>query len=415
MDTVVDEFVQVTLEHELLDHLAHEESIWKLWPHFTEEYLLDDEPIGRSVLEYQWDHMRSYGEPASKDALGYAFPDIEFVVPTTNIEWLVDEFKTRYISNRAKSTALKVAKLISRDPTGAVDVALHEFGILKDVSRQVSISVETGDYKKILDDYFNQNVQESISFGFEAIDKKLIGMLKGRMYAVIGRPKKHKSWMLLASAIACQESGKRAIIFELEMPKEEMFWRYACLATSISWNRFVHQQLTSQEKKELYDALAWLSDNQCPLSIVQPPMGERKVSDLKALAKDKNADCVYVDQISFIKSRRSYGDRRNLEIEEICEEVKADAVQDVPWFIACQFSREAANLTEMADLSKIGLSDAIGQKSDLLLGLHQSKEMRDSNSFQYGVLDARSFGTTVWEMAYDLSSTTAYKIVGETE
>jgi replicative DNA helicase len=408
------EWTTLTLEEELLDHLASTESVARLYPKFTGEYLLDDEPLARSVLEYQWDHIRQYGEPATKDALEYAFVDIQFTEPSTNVEWLADQFRQRYISNNAKKATVEIASKIAKDPKAGIELAVTRFGELKNHTRSTPIQVTTRDFKPILDEFFERKMEDAVSFGHAAMDEHLIGMIKGHMYTVIGRPKCFKSWKLLLSAIACQGQGKKAVFFSLEMPKEEMFYRYACLATGISWNRFYHHRLTGPEKKELYDALDFLSGQQNPLVILQPPVGERKVSDLKALARDLGADAVYVDQISFIKSTRQYPGR-HLEVEEICEEVKADAVMDFPWFIACQFNREAANLTEMADLAKIGLSDAIGQKSDVILGLHVTKEMRESHAFQYGVVEARSFAPRIWEVNYDLQNTAAFRVTGESE
>jgi replicative DNA helicase len=414
LPTETAEWTTLTLEDELLDHLANTESVEKLYPKFTGEYLLDDEAIARSVLDYQWDHVRQYGEPATKDALEYIFSDIQFTEPTTNVEWLADQFKQRYVSNGAKKAALEVASRIAKDPKAGINLAVDRFNDLKNHTRSVPIQVSTPDYQTVLDAFFERKVEDAIGFGHPEMDAHLIGMLKGHMYTVIGRPKCFKSWKLLISAIACQQQGKRAVFFSLEMPKEEMFYRYACLATGISWNRFYHHKLTGPEKRELYSTLEAISNNENPLMILQPPIGERKVSDLKALARDLKADAVYVDQISFIKSRRQYPGR-HLEIEEICEEVKADAVTEFPWFIACQFNREAANLTEMADLAKIGLSDAIGQKSDVILGLHVTKEMRESHAFEYGVVEARSFAPRTWEINYDLYNTADFRVTGESE
>lgn len=414
--TVEIEDIVIQLDHQLIDHLSDDESARRLYADkFLPEFLLQTEAEATQVLLYQFDEIRKRGKPASRQELEYAFDFISFDEPACDVGWLIEQFKTRYIRNKSSDLIEWASEQNHIDPRGVVERLMTEATHLRDAGREHTIVVTTHDYKQVLDEHFRElkeNGISGVSYGFPEIDEHLMGLRRGHLHFVIGRPKRFKSWMLMKSAVACQQSGLTPVFFSLEIPKEEMFMRYACMMASVSWSDFTHNCLMPDELRRLYETMESFADMENQMVILQPPLGQRTMGDLKALAKDYNADAMYVDQISFVESRRKYGDKQHMEIAEICTEMKADTCMEFPLYVAAQFSREAANLKEMGDTAKIGLSDAIGQKADVLLGLYQSKEMRKSQSLEFGVIDARSYDLLSWEVHVGLSRNTNFKVVG---
>jgi replicative DNA helicase len=198
------------------------------------------------------------------------------------------------------------------------------------------------------------------------------------------------------------------------MSREEMYERYMCMASGVSYTRLEHGLLTDKEQAAIAKRMEELSGFG-QLHIVQPTYGDRTVRKMCATARTLGADAVYIDQISFVESGRNVPlDLRHREVEYICEDLKA-ACSDFPIMVAAQFNREAASLGEMADLSKIGLSDAIGQKADLLMGIYASSEMMKSKLFQYGIIAARACEPKTWEIVSELSINTNFRCIGVKE
>src|SRR4051812_15648866 len=91
---------QLTLGLTLIDHLAVEDSVFKLWSErFSTDYLLTDgksadpdEIIAGRILDYQYAHLQEHGCVATPDVLSYSF-DIDFEEPTSEIDWLISEFR----------------------------------------------------------------------------------------------------------------------------------------------------------------------------------------------------------------------------------------------------------------------------------------------------------------------------------
>lgn len=409
----------IILENELIDHLAISETATYLFEQrFQPEFLTDEEPTGRSILEYQFNHIDKYGSPASKDVLESVFVNIEFIEPSSDINWLIDQFKTRFARGKVENVLTDVASsLYSDEPNVVLDTTIDSLIRIRESVRTKRYAISAYDYQDLLKRYYDDlenKKHKGVTFGFKEVDETLGGLKQGELVYVIGRPKRYKSWMLMKSMVEAQRDGARCVFFTLEMELEEMFHRYACMAAGISWPRFKGGELTAMEMDTFNKNMERVIDSG-RVNIIKPPRGERTVNSLKLIAKEHGADIIYIDQLKFIESgRKISADLRFREIEYINEDLK-DACGDIPFYVAAQFNREAANLKEMADLSKIGLSDSIGQTADAILGLHQTKDMRTSQVLELGVIEARAYESASWELKVELSQNSNFRITGVTQ
>lgn len=405
----------LSLENELLDHLANAESARKLYElRFDPEFLTDEEAFSRSVLEFQFSHIHKYGSPASKEVLESRFADISFVRPTSEVEWLFDQFRERYARSETETALISLAKRIHKEPPAAViDSISNELYRIREAIRDRKTEMSSAEFDKVLREYWeSEDTSTGITYGFSAVDKVLKGLKKGELVYVIGRPKRYKSWMLMKSMVEAQKQGARAVFFTLEMDIEEMFQRYACMAAGVSWSAFKNRELMPSDMDVMTRNLNKINESS-EIQIIKPPRGERTVHALKMIAQEHGADIMYIDQLKFIESAvRVKADMRHREIEYINEDLK-DASSDLPIYLAAQFNREAAQLSEMADLSKIGLSDSIGQTADVVLGLHQTEDMRNSRVLQLGVIESRSYQAAKWELVVELSQNSNFRITGQ--
>lgn len=412
------------LEMELVNHLAFPESSKVLYSErFNEDYLgtdMDDETVGAAVLKHVFAHIRKYHKPPTPEEVKTHFKKIEFEPIRSDVRWLLERFRMRWVKNLAADVVEELADGIGKaDPRPAVDQGVKDLQKIRERVRPQNTLLTNDDYQWVIDAHFDR-IEEmdgahGVPFGFPLIDKTLLGLKKGQLVFTIGRPKRFKSWMLLKSMVEAQKAGYRCVFFTLEMPLEEMYQRYACMVCAISYPEFMRGDLTQKEYNHMMSTMEAVKKGETSILLVQPPVGERGVADMAHMAREFEADVVYIDQIKFIECDiKVAADKRFAIIERVCEELK-EAAREFPIYVACQFNREAANLTEMADLSKIGLSDAIGQTGDILLGLYQSKEMRQSNELQFGVIDARAFEPAIWTIQVELSTHSNFRCTGLAE
>lgn len=405
----------MSLESELLDHIAIAESAERLFnQRFNPEFLTDEESTVRSVLEFQLSHISKYGSPASKDVLESRFVDISFVQPSSDIGWLCDQFRDRYARAETETALLSLAKKIHKEPPSAViDQITNDLYRIQESIRDKKTELSSSEYPDFLKEYWeSEESTVGITYGFPQVDAVLKGLKRGELVYVIGRPKRYKSWMLMKSLVEAQKAGAKAVFFTLEMDIPEMFQRYSCMASGMSWSAFKNRELMPSDMDLMTKKLSAINESS-EIQIIKPPRGERTVHALRQIAKEHGADVIYIDQLKFIESSvRVKADMRHREIEYINEDLK-DACSDFPIYLAAQFNREAAQLSEMADLSKIGLSDSIGQTADVILGLHQTEDMRQSRVLQLGIIEARSYGAAKWEVVVELSQNSNFRITGQ--
>lgn len=405
----------LSLENELLDHLAEPDNAQKLFElRFNPDFLTEEEAFCRSVLEYQFSHISKYGAPASKEVLESRFADISFVRPSSEVEWIFDQFRERFARTETEAALTDLAKRIYKEPPGAViDQISTELYRIRESIRDRKTEMSSAEFDRVLREYWeSEESTTGITYGFSHVDETLKGLKKGELVYVIGRPKRYKSWMLMKSMVEAQKSGARCVFFTLEMDIPEMFQRYACMASGVSWSAFKNRELMPTDMDLMTRNLQRINESS-EIQIIKPPRGERTVHALKMIAKEHGADIMYIDQLKFIESSvKVKADMRFREIEYINEDLK-DACSDFPIYLAAQFNREAAQLSEMADLSKIGLSDSIGQTADVVLGLHQTEDMRASRVLQLGVIEARSYRAAKWELIVELSQNSNFRVTGQ--
>lgn len=384
----------IILSDQLIDHLAFPESAMKLYKErLSEDFLVKDEELAKDVLKFVFKFIDEYGEAPTTEVVKDEFIKWPFAKPLCPTDYLVNRLRERHLRNRLQPALLEVSRMVAKDPQGAVAQGTSLFYDLGNKTQSRRNVLDVDDWDVFMAEYRQQlkdGMFNGVTFGWDAIDQ-ILGGLRNGLHYVLGRPKRYKSWFLLKSAVEAYRIEQRNILFaSLELPEDEMMKRFVCMMANVSWDRMYKGYLLPEDYRAIDKVKEELSSWEHTFTITHPPVVERNAPMLLQNAKEKNAEILYIDQMKYIDMAGSHRyDKRWEKVEYICEELKL-ASDALPIYVAAQFNREAANLTEMADLSKIGLSDAIGQHADTLMGLYQNKEMRSNKFVEFGVVDSRN-------------------------
>lgn len=413
----IEEFNEaVNLEDELLDHLAHPESAMAIYrSKFNVNLLNKDEHDGKRMLTYVLNYIVEHGEAPEPDVIIHDFGGGHFSTPRSPVLWLVEKFRERYKRNQAKAAVKKIATLATTDPHLAVRTALQEFGDIQRTASDRNRELVIEDWEDALADYRERVTSgklHGITFGYEQMDSKLGGIRPNNMVFIVGRPKWYKSWQLLKSAVQAMHDGHRAVFFTLELSEQEMYGRFQCMVAGVGWNNYQHGKMSKEEWKLMHEAGERINDAPGRVDFIHARHDQRTVHELTMEAVQRDAEIVYLDQFRFLTPTRTY-EKQNTEMESIVYDIKNIGCSEMPWYVAAQFNREAASLTEMADLAKIGLTDAIGQASDIVFGLYRNKDMAENNILQMGTIATRGFQDGVWELGVQLTKHTNFKLLNE--
>jgi replicative DNA helicase len=413
-EDVVEEYAGLVLEDQLLDHMATPAGCRAIWKERLSSELIGDSDDGiRTALEFVISYMDEYREPPSRGVLEEETGYDEFDTPIAPIGYVITKLRERYQRQQMKRVITTLGRNAG-NPEEALRIGLSEFNRIRAETADRKHTMDSSEVAEVVDKYHERlkhGAIQGVTFGFEELDKSLGGLKTDELTFIIARPKRYKSWQLLWSATAAVWTESRSVVFDtLEMPPEEMMERYTCIIAGVSYRDFKLHNLSPAALGELDKAARDAFNNPNKIYFRRPPRGERTVQQMMQEAIELGAEALYIDQLSFIESvRKASVDQRHREVSFICEDLK-DATQHMPIYVAAQFNREAAGLNEMADLSKIGLSDSIGQVADTILGVHATKDMKAQNLIHMGVIESRSYEPTVWEMSVDLSKDSTFKI-----
>lgn len=411
------EYSGLILEDQLIDHLATPDGCMAVWRERLDPDIIitDDENRGiREALRFVIEYIDRYGKAPDVSVFSEETGYEDFETPIAPIEYVIDKLKERNIRKELKTIITKVSRTIG-DPEKAVQMMFNESSrIITDNISKRNI-LDSHNTPLVLDRYKDRQClsDSGITFGYKEIDNSIGGMRKGDLYFVVGRPGRYKSWQLVKSATESFQNGNTVVIQTLEMTAEEMQDRFLCMLAGVSWDQFTHGALPPAHEKLLSEAHEWLLDQPNKIYFVYPPIQERSVPYMKQFAIDVGASVLYIDQLSFISSTRS-SDQRWLEVGYICQDLKL-AAEDFPIMVAAQFNREAtkAKSVKDLDLANIGLSDTVGQTSDLVFGLYANRDMMSSRILQYGIIKSRMFAERAWELKVKLGEESNFYVIDE--
>lgn len=406
-----DEYAGLILEDELLDHLATSEGAYAVWKERLLPEVIPDSDEGiRDALTFVISYMDEYRAAPPIEVITDETGYDEFNEPKAPIAYVIAKLRDRYKRQEARKIITKMGRL-SAVPDEAIQHGLTELSRLRLETSERGGMITSDNMFGVIDDYrirIQSDAQQGVSFGYEAIDTWLGGLHLGEVVVVMARPKRYKSWQLLKSAEAAIMDFKPVSFATMELSEKEMRDRFGCMVAGVSWDRFVHHMLDAREEDMLEDAARFLIEHPAKVNFFRPKPGERTVEYLTAMAIEQEAEVLYVDQLSWFDGAKDDGNWRI--IGKIMEELK-DAAQHFPIYMAAQYNRVQSLEEGIGDLANIGLSDAIGQTADTLLGLYASKDMHHQGILHMGIVESRRFQQQSWELKVELSKNSNFRLL----
>ncbi|MFA6239787.1 MAG: replicative DNA helicase [Candidatus Hydrogenedentales bacterium] len=208
--------------------------------------------------------------------------------------------------------------------------------------------------------------------GFHKLDEMLSGFQPSDMIVLAARPSVGKTAFALniASHVAIHE-GKSALVFSLEMAKEQLVQRLLCMEGRIDSKRLRTGFLAKDEFSKLIPAAAKLSN--APIYIDDTPnMGILELrSKARRHAAQNDLDLIIIDYLQLMRGSSSRSENRQQEISEISRSIKGIARElRVPVVALSQLSREAErDDSGLPKLSHLRESGAIEQDADVVIML----------------------------------------------
>jgi replicative DNA helicase len=219
-----------------------------------------------------------------------------------------------------------------------------------------------------------------LATGFRELDKRTAGFQRADFIIIAGRPSTGKTAFALNVAAHVTVSGHEpALIFSLEMAKEQLVQRLICAEARVDSHKVRTGYLQAPDWRRIVEAAGRLAD--APLFIDDTA----NLSVLEARAKARRVQAehglrlVVIDYLQLMQGRwRS--ENRQQEIAEISRSLKALAKElDVPVVALSQLSRAVETRGDGSPrLSDLRESGALEQDADLIMFLYRKESPSDA-------------------------------------
>lgn len=325
-----------------------------------------DEPADAITVA---DELDKTGDLARVGGSGYLHELIQSVVTPTNATWHAQII--RELSDKRRVSAHLMSGL----------QGLTEGGSALDVTNAVRTGLDSVVVHDTHDVPHSQAVYDAIasldrppgmSTPWPTVTSVLAGWKPGCNYVVGARPGVGKSVFGVSAALDCARRGKTAIVFSLEMSRDELYLRMFSAIGSISMENIQHRRLTRSDEAKMAEAakhvatLPLVVDDRDSLSVAQ--MRAR----VKAEQRNGEVGLVVIDYLALARPPKGGKDRRE-QVDAISREIKvmAKALQ-VPVLALAQLNRGSEQRMDkqpmLSDLREAGGQE---QDADVVLLLHR--------------------------------------------
>ncbi|MBR2697252.1 MAG: replicative DNA helicase, partial [Clostridia bacterium] len=216
---------------------------------------------------------------------------------------------------------------------------------------------------------------EGVPTGYTELDDLLTGLHPGELVLVAGRPAMGKTSIgMNFIENAAIRAGRRAAVFSLEMPAEQLAMRMLCTEARVNMQNVRRGQIGDDEWERLCDALVSIGPASihidCTPGITVPELR----SKARRLQLEHGLDVIMIDYLSLMSATGRFGSRQE-EVSQISRTLKGLALElGVPVIALQQLSRAPTGRSNHRPLlSDIRESGAIEQDADVVMFIHREE------------------------------------------
>lgn len=346
-------------------------------------------------------HLKQYNRLPPISTLYERFPDLKEIPIDDAPKAYMDSLEQRYKYDLINNANVESQKILAEDKT-AVEEAFAIMVKAQEKIQERNLTTRLIEFGKdagqlLLSEYHEPDFTKSVMrFHWGYLDYKAKGAQAGDMISVVGRPQAGKSWVLMYNAYSNYKiDGKSSLIVSMEMNHLAIAQRLSTLNSKTNLTQLKTKAYSSSTYQKFRASLNQLEGlNGAKMYIVDGNLAA-DIEDIYMLAQQLQVDGVYVDGTYLCRTKNTRLSRydRVTEVAESCKRFTSQL--EIPSFTSWQFNRDASKgktkkeQQEAATLDNIGMTDAVGQLSSVVLGLTQEKSVETLNHRQIDVLKGR--------------------------
>jgi replicative DNA helicase len=368
----------------------------------------------RALFDFCLEHSQKWGQPASFKVVKASHPAQGFEFEPTHdaFEFVLNRF-IGDVKRRHALVALEEIATYLDDPQA--DMTRVDELMVEAATRtsQLVPGARVGSFKAMKQRIAEYNVSKErgswkgIQMGIPEFDELTLGIQPHEFVSVAGWQGTGKSTLLSYMTWHAYLQGATPLIFSLEMEAAALMRKYDLLA--MNWQRDLHEAVDSislkgggMTDKDLarWEAQAKLAEQAVPDIWIVDDIGRPTLERVWSEISRRKPGIVGVDYVSLMEPPGRASESIWQDLTRLTRGLKIMArTLKVPIIGLSQTNIEGA--AQGARLENIAYSRSLGQDSDLVLGLHQTEDMRQQKQMELRMLKNRDGRVTNADMLWD--------------
>ncbi len=337
----------------------------------------DSRPIDLVTLD---EEMTRRGRLDAVGGTAYLIELSQYVPSSSNVEAYIKIVDQKATLRRLIAAAESImqdsyagekenAEILESAEKAIYDITMRKGGEELQPIQPVLIST----FEKIEQLVKNHGRIEGVPTGYTELDDLLTGLHPGELVLVAGRPAMGKTSIGMNFVEnAAIRAGKKAAVFSLEMPAEQLAMRMMCTEARVDMQKVRRGAIDDDDWGKLADALVSIGPAKiyvdCTPGITVPEVR----SKARRLQLEHGLDLIMIDYLSLMTATGKNGSRQE-EVSQISRTLKGLALElGVPVIALQQLSRAPTGRANHRPLlSDIRESGAIEQDADVVMFIHR--------------------------------------------
>ena len=216
---------------------------------------------------------------------------------------------------------------------------------------------------------------EGVPTGYSELDDLLTGLHPGELVLIAGRPAMGKTSIgMNIVENAAIRAQKKAAVFSLEMPAEQLAMRMLCTEARLDMQHVRRGQVSDDEWERLGEALVSIGPSAIYIDTTPGITVPEMRSKARRLQLEHGLDLIMIDYLSLMTATGRNNSRQE-EVSQISRTLKSLAIElGVPVIALQQLSRAPTGRANHRPLlSDIRESGAIEQDADVVMFIHREE------------------------------------------
>ena len=273
------------------------------------------------------------------------------------------------IAQMSYAGELETEDVLAQSEKLIYDISMRKGGEMLEPIQPVLLKT----YEKIEQLAINKGRIEGVPTGYSELDDLLTGLHGGELVLVAARPSMGKTaFGMNVVGNAAIRAGKKAAVFSLEMPSEQLVMRMMCTEARVNMQNVRRGAMDSDEWLRICEAMAVISESPIYIDATSGISPSQLRSKARRLQMESGLDLIMVDYLQLMSADGKHGSRQE-EVSAISRQLKTIAQElNVPIMALSQLSRAPTGRADHRPmLSDIRDSGAIEQDADVVLFVHR--------------------------------------------